>query len=150
MLSTRNVVGAASRLPVLFVVALSITAALALGVSSDGVFSDRVMPRKGGTIGVTGLGLEAMPADDPLRRDWEAFLGSQDGRWTVALDARSGLPTLVQGRGLAWAPGAGNDLAGPDPTIDDLAARAEEYLGSHALLLGDCPAFSSKSLGQFI
>jgi len=112
------------------------TAALAIGQTSEGLFSRFERTRDGGVIGLAAQSVDDLPADDTLRRDWDAFRAAQGGRWSVWLDGRSGLPSLVQGRGIAWAPGAGNDLEGPEATIDSLAARAEQFFRDHAVVLG--------------
>lgn len=39
-----------------------------------------------------------------------SFLLDQGGSWEFVVDRKTGMPTLIQGSGLAWVPGRGNDL----------------------------------------
>ncbi|MCU0254835.1 MAG: hypothetical protein MUE47_09900, partial [Acidobacteria bacterium] len=49
----------------------------------------------GATIGRSGLPTAALPAGDPLRAGWDAFVARQGGGWDGWIDVRSGLPTLA-------------------------------------------------------
>ena len=83
--------------------------------------------------------------------DLQAFLANEGRGWTVSFDRRSGQPMLLQGPGIAWMPGAGNDLGSSSeggnflslPAGDRLLAmattaetRARGLLASRPALLG--------------
>lgn len=116
-----------------------VSPALGFGETSEGVFADRIQARIGGVIGIASTPLGDLPEGDPLRAAWGTFVADHggDGGWQVYVDHRSGLPTLVSGQGIAWAPGVGNDLTGPDATLADLEARARAFLERHRFLLGE-------------
>ncbi|MEM7245737.1 MAG: hypothetical protein AAF533_10360 [Acidobacteriota bacterium] len=76
-----------------------------------------------------------------LDEGWQRFLAEEGGRWWLRTDARTGRPSLIQGSGLPWIPGKGNDLTwealGHQGTPDRdviralLETKARELLASH-------------------
>jgi len=101
-------------------------------------FSDLVQSRPGGVIGIRAIAHSDLPATEGLREGWDAFITEQNGGWKVWIDTRSGLPMLVSGRGIAWSPVSGNGLKdGPEPTLENLARLASDFLDENRLLLGD-------------
>jgi hypothetical protein len=124
---------------VLFALTLGLTLppALALGESEQLTrFGDKVKTRAGGVIGDTTLKLDDLAESDALKQDWQGFIAGQNGGWKIYLDRRSGLPTLVQGKGIPWAPGGGNALQGPPPTLENLEDAARQLFGENPRLLG--------------
>jgi hypothetical protein len=100
-------------------------------------FADITIPEPGAALGLRAVAPDTLPPGDPLRTGWEQFVADEDGRWTAWLDPRSGLPTLAQGRGIAWVPGRGNDLPAAAPvTLEDLADLARRFMDRHPRLLG--------------
>ena len=79
----------------------------ALAVASgEPVLEKRSLALAGGSITVVPEPLEALEEDDSLRVGWDAFRARHGGAWRIYLDQRSGLPTLVSGRGIEWMPKA--------------------------------------------
>lgn len=117
---------------------LGIASVAALTAQSEvGLYEDRVFARTGGVVGPVARDLSQLPSDDSVRLAWDRFVAARGGDWNVQVDARSGLPAIAAGRGIAWFAGAGNDLtAGTAPDIDRLAARAEAFLLDHPDILG--------------
>ncbi|MEE4301508.1 MAG: proprotein convertase P-domain-containing protein, partial [Pseudomonadales bacterium] len=75
---------------------------------------------------------------DALAQSWQRWAAEQGGNWKIYLDERTGVPTLATGRGIAWVPGAGNELEAEGPvTLEQLEARARDFLERHTFLLGD-------------
>lgn len=81
---------------------------------------------------------------------WDRFLAATGGSWQADLDPRNGLVGFVEGSGLAWIPGYGNDLT-PErvgaPLAGDgsvnlatLEGLARRFLAAHGALLGVDPA----------
>ena len=95
------------------------------------------MVRTGGAIGVGTRTIGSLAEGHALRIGWEAFAAEHDGRWEIRLDTRSGLPALASGKGIPWVPGAGNDLTGPTPTLNQLEILAHRFLASRPELLGN-------------
>jgi subtilisin-like proprotein convertase family protein len=90
----------------------------------------RIVHLEGKAIGVVPQSSEQLAPTDPLRAGWEEFKDRHPGRWKVYIDERSGLPTLVRGRGIEWFPAeAAIDLA-------TLEARARVFLSNESELLG--------------
>src|SRR5262245_57226617 len=86
---------------------------------------------------VAALGDPRVPA--PLGAAWSSFMGPDGKGWDVYLDARSGAPLLVQGRGVPFLTEGGRlSPAGEPATIGSLAAMLRTFVASHeALLLAD-------------
>jgi hypothetical protein len=95
-------------------------------------FDDRVMHREGGAIAVLPEPLESLAPSDELRSRWEQFQGRNGGGWTIYLDERTALPTMVSGRGIAWLPDGLPSAA----TLEDVDRSARKFLSDNALLLG--------------
>ncbi len=98
-------------------------------------FDGRFRGREGGAISVDPRPVESLAATDPLRRGWETFRARHggSGAWSVYLDERTGLPTLVSGRGITWL----SDEAAAAATLDEIEALARAFLQENAALLGD-------------
>jgi subtilisin-like proprotein convertase family protein len=91
---------------------------------------DRVVHLEGRAIGVVPQSSELLAPTDPLRSGWERFKDRHPGRWDVHIDKRSGLPTLVRGRGIDWF------SADADVDLATLEARARVFLSEENELLG--------------
>ena len=69
---------------------------------------------------------------------WRTFRAEAPAeRWSVWLDARSGAPALVQGEGIPWIPGDGNQLSvvAEPTTLDSLADSLKTFVHDNAALL---------------
>ncbi|UCF66723.1 MAG: hypothetical protein JSV80_13175 [Acidobacteriota bacterium] len=104
-------------------------------------FDALTIPEPGAVIGLKAREWDSLPEGHPLRAGWEQFIASQrvayGGGWSVWLDARSGLPSLAHGSGIAWTAGGGNDLTPSQPaTIEELADLARRFVERHPHLLG--------------
>lgn len=81
---------------------------------------------------------------------WDRFLAASGGSWQADLDPRNGLVGFVEGSGLAWIPGYGNDLtpervgaplaADGSADLATLESLARQFLAAHGTLLGVDPA----------
>jgi subtilisin-like proprotein convertase family protein len=109
-----------------------------------------VRPRKGAVIAVAPRKVEELDSADRLRVGWESFRGRHGGRWNVYLDERTGMPTLVSGRGLEWF---SEELA-DTVTLEQVESKIRIFLEKHRDLLGDwsglleLDAEASGSLGE--
>ncbi|MCP3982126.1 MAG: hypothetical protein GY716_22700 [bacterium] len=93
-------------------------------------FEALIRPRQGAVIAVAPRKADTLPEADPLRIGWETFRGERAGRWTVYLDERTALPTLVSGKGI--------DLAAPGiAKLDELETALRAFLNEGSDLLGD-------------
>ncbi|RMF71654.1 MAG: hypothetical protein D6738_13445, partial [Acidobacteria bacterium] len=101
-------------------------------------FDAKVIHDPGARLSVRTVRVEELPSTDPRRLAWDAFRGAEGGRWSVHLDARSGLPTLALGT-IAWAPGPANDLPddGRPVTRERLEQLARTLIERHPVMLGD-------------
>lgn len=68
-----------------------------------------------------------------VRRDWSAFGQRHGGTWNVYLDNRSGMPSLVSGRGIQLLSA---DEFG-DATLNEVEGAVRSFLVAHDELLGD-------------
>jgi subtilisin-like proprotein convertase family protein len=98
-----------------------------------GRFDDLVKQRVGGAVVVAPRAIESLDDDDELRVAWEDFGDLHGGGWSVYLDERTGIPTLVSGRGIEWL--SEEDL--PGASLEDLEARARSFLSENREMLGD-------------
>jgi subtilisin-like proprotein convertase family protein len=117
---------------IIFLVALPVAMA-ATELRPAGRFDDRVRSRDGGVIAVEARAIENLEPSDGLRVGWEEFRGRHGGRWKVLLDERTGLPSLVSGRGIEWL--SEQSLGGA--SLEQLETRARAFLASNRELLGD-------------
>ena len=99
-------------------------------------FDDRVIHRAGGAVSVLPLPVESLSQTDTLRAPWAEFEARNGGGWDVYLDDRTGLPTLVSGRGIPWLA----EAALPGATLDDLERLARKFLDENVALFGDWSA----------
>jgi len=112
----------------------SVPAVIASGQrQSQGRFDDFVRFREGGVIAVVPQEVDGLTPADPVRAGWEAFRGRHAGRWSIYLDERTGMPTLVSGRGIESFAGGVFDGA----TLEDVEAQLRTFLDKHTELLGD-------------
>jgi hypothetical protein len=121
--------------------ALALAAAIVLPLGSAHAASDRRPPsplddrvehRRGGAISVLPRALESLAPSDELRSRWEQFQLSNGGGWSVYLDDRTALPTLVTGRGIQLVP---QEALGRE-TLEELDRSARSFLRENAALLG--------------
>jgi len=96
-------------------------------------FDDRIKDRDGGSISVLPKDLASLAPSDELRSRWEQFQGGHGGGWTVYLDERTALPTLVSGRGITWLP---MDIPSV-VTLEDVDRSARKFLADNTPLIGD-------------
>jgi hypothetical protein len=92
----------------------------------------RIRHREGGAISVAPRDLRSLAPTDELRVRWERFQVDHGAGWTVYLDERTGLPTMLSGRGLAWLPD--DDSGGA--TLSDADRSARKFLAENTSLLG--------------
>ena len=75
------------------------------------------------------------------------------GKRTVQVDARVPIPLIIQGEGIPWIPGSGNQLPARERLRpEDLAAIANDFTARNQELLGIAPAslqFDRKSVAHF-
>jgi len=105
--------------------------------SADGRFVELVRPREGGVIAVAPRAVEELGTADGLRAGWETFRRRHAGRWNVYLDERTGMPTLVSGRGIELL--SAEEFEGA--TLDEVETAVRSFLTDHTTLLGDWKAF---------
>src|SRR5262249_56281295 len=70
-------------------------------------FGALVVPASALTVDPSPVGSEALSAADPIGLGWRRFQERYGTAWQIAVDARSGVPLLVRGRGIPWIPGSG-------------------------------------------
>ncbi len=73
----------------------------------------------------------ALPGVSVARRGWDAFVAEQGGGWQGWFDTRTGLPLLVQGRGIPWLASAKEPA-----TLERLETLARGFVDAHPFLLG--------------
>jgi subtilisin-like proprotein convertase family protein len=93
----------------------------------EGPFDALIRSREGGVIAVA-----PRPAGS-LDQDWEAFRTRQSGEWSIYIDERSAMPTLVSGRGIELFSKEDFDAA----TLGEIEARVRSFLSDRSDLLGD-------------
>jgi subtilisin-like proprotein convertase family protein len=96
-------------------------------------FEDLVRPREGAVIAVAPTRIDDLAPADPLRAGWEDFRAQNEGEWKIYLDARSAMPTLVSGRGVALF--AAEDLE--SASLEDVEAKVRAFLDGERDLIGD-------------
>ncbi|GMU66185.1 MAG: hypothetical protein AMXMBFR36_24590 [Acidobacteriota bacterium] len=132
----------------------------------------QIAPRTGGELDAFSFAdarLRPDPATVPLVADpaalapegrdaLDAFRAATGGTWSAQVDRRTGRLAYVEGSGIPWFPGAGNDLAiadvaawlggsaAPDLAAHDRRARAEAP--RFAAMLGFDPAALALNLGR--
>ncbi len=100
-------------------------------------FDDLAIESPGAVLAIRAIPATELPPNDPLRLGWDAFSAQHKG-WSVAIDQRSGLPTLAQGAGLVWLTDSPGGAAGGDKEIvAQLEQKARAFLNDNKLLLGD-------------
>lgn len=125
---------------------MRIRAAVILGVGFAGAFAafgatERRTPvpldglvkhRDGGSISVVSRDVDALALSDERRSRWQRFRERSGGMWTVHVDERTSMPSLVSGRGVAWLPEAASATA----TLDDLDRLARKFLEENVDVFG--------------
>jgi len=111
-------------------------ASVARDDSSDGRFAELVRTREGGVIAVAPRAVEELGAADGLRTGWETFRGRHSARWSVYVDERTGMPTLVSGGGIELL----STEVLEDVTLDEVETVVRAFLADHHELLGDWTA----------
>lgn len=90
----------------------------------------------GSRLGMKSVSVDELAFDTPLLSEWKTFRGRHGSKWRVRLDARSGVPTLVEGPGIPWLGRSGTTLLdGSELGTDSLAASLVEFIGSQAKIL---------------
>lgn len=86
------------------------------------------------------------PGDAAAVRGWKGFqIRTKDQRWRVEVDERTGAPLVVEGSGIPWVPGRGNDLgagaglAAQAGSRAQVAAAAGAFIQQNRELLGVGP-----------
>jgi hypothetical protein len=95
----------------------------------------RIKQRDGGAIAVLPKALGSLSPSDALRSKWDEFQSRNGGGWSIYLDERTALPTLVSGRGIAWLP----DEAAVGVTLLDVDRAARTFLNDNVSVLGIGP-----------
>jgi hypothetical protein len=95
-------------------------------------FDDRIKHREGGSISVLPREVDGLASSDELRSRWQRFRERNAGGWSVYLDERTAMPTLLSGRGVAWLP----DAAPTGETLDDIDRLARTFLQNNADVFG--------------
>jgi trimeric autotransporter adhesin len=117
---------------------LATTAAMAIEPAAEGDFNP-----KAGTIEFAAPQFEVQPAIEngasraATRPELRAFAAAHSSDWEYRWDLRNDAPNLIQGRGIAMIPGAGNKIRVAAPT--DLAAvesSIRSFLAAQPQLLG--------------
>ena len=134
--------------PALLVALLAISASFGLVVRQDPHrFDAKVIADPAAVASPAVRSLPEFEADagltagaSPVVTRWTSFRADAPAeRWSVWVDARSGAPALVQGEGIPWIPGSGNQLASAAaPTLDSLADSLKTYVrDNRALFVAD-------------
>jgi len=88
------------------------------------------------TVIPTALEISSLGLPPSIRSAWSGFRNTNGEDWDIHVDARSGAPTLVQGRGIAFIPGSGNSLQSSDHiTLPMLEKLVRDFMGRNADLL---------------
>jgi hypothetical protein len=120
------------------ILALAVTTAHAVTDQRPaGRFDDHVKQRDRGRISVAPIALERLDSNDDLRIGWEGFRDRHEGAWTIYMDERSGMPTLVYGKGI----GSIGETELSSITIDTLEASIRKFLEEHRTVLGEWTEF---------
>jgi subtilisin-like proprotein convertase family protein len=118
-------------------VLLSLSGLLAATNPSDERrFEDLTRRRDGAVIAVAPRIVETLPAGDPLRVGWDEFRRRNPGRWTILVDERTAMPTLVSGKGIDLI--AGREL--PITGLDELESAIRAFLAVNRDVLGSWEA----------
>ncbi|MEW5806202.1 MAG: hypothetical protein AB1756_02460 [Acidobacteriota bacterium] len=125
---------------------LMILAFLIMGTTALG-FQTRQEPSKfdhlviwdPSNVSVATTPVDSLSTDDPLRIGWNSFKAAHGPGWKIYLDSRSGAPLLVEGQGIPWIPGTGNNLTSPTVvTLDYLEKTLREFMAKNvAIVLAD-------------
>ena len=92
---------------------------------------DLVIYDPGPRLGLKPVPVDELAPDAPLPSGWKTFRDRHGSKWRVHLDARSGVPTMVEGPGIPWLDESGTTLLdGSELNIDSLAASLVEFIGS--------------------
>lgn len=117
-------------------VVLSVAATSAWAINGErpiGRFDDRHLPRVAGNVDIEAEPIDRLDPSDRLRIGWEAFSRRHGGGWNIHVDGRTGLPTLVSGRGVQLL--SGEALA--HATRHDVEAAVRAFLADRRPLMGD-------------
>ena len=96
-------------------------------------FEELIQLRQGGVIAVAPQKMDDLAPGDPLRQGWNEFRGRHAGRWSVYLDERSAMPTLVSGPGVELLPAGRRDAA----SLSDVENAVRGFVETNATILGD-------------
>jgi hypothetical protein len=92
-------------------------------------FDARVIWDPSTGLGRVGETPDQLPGFEDGRAAWRAFQRSTGGDWRVWLDRRSGVPLLVEGRGIEWIP-----PGAPEPaSAGDLEETARRFLADNEI-----------------
>jgi fibronectin type 3 domain-containing protein len=87
-------------------------------------------------VGVKTLPIASLDADHPKRLEWKSFLSSHGKNWKIYIDGRSAAPLLVEGQGIPWTPGEGNNLTAPaNVTMEYLEKSLRRFISENTSLL---------------
>ncbi len=95
-------------------------------------FDDQIKHREGGSISVLPRDVGGLAPSDELRSRWQRFRERNAGAWSVYVDERTGMPTLLSGRGVAWLP----ESAPTGETLDDVDRLARAFLENNTDVFG--------------
>src|SRR5262245_19662570 len=103
------------------------------------------------TVIPASLEIDSVRLPLSMRSAWSGFKGANGPEWDIYVDARSGAPVLVQGRGIPLIPGSGNSLQSADRmTLPALEKIVRDFVGKNAALLmaSDDELILNKASGQ--
>ena len=89
-------------------------------------FEELIQLRQGGVIAVAPQKVDELAPGDPLRQNWNDFRNRYAGNWSVYLDERTGMPTLISGGGIELLSAAeleGATLDEVETAVSDLRRR---------------------------
>ena len=127
----------AALLPVLAALTLALpSTALALKVREEASRFDVIaIPDPALAVSPAPMASDAVQIPTALRGGWSSFRALNGGGWDVYIDGRSGAPLLVQGQGIAFVPGSGNELRAAAPvTLGSLAGQLRTFMAKNAAL----------------
>ncbi|HEX6853245.1 MAG TPA: proprotein convertase P-domain-containing protein [Candidatus Polarisedimenticolaceae bacterium] len=93
---------------------------------------DRVRHREGGSISTHPRDVDDLAPSDALRSRWRRFRERHAGDWSVHVDGRTGMPTLLSGSGIPWL----SEPAAAGATLEELDRLARTFLETNADVFG--------------
>ncbi|MDQ7007956.1 MAG: hypothetical protein Q9Q40_12055 [Acidobacteriota bacterium] len=95
-------------------------------------FDHLLRDRPGGGLATLAENPLDLPASADLRKTWEHLNGEPGGHWRATIDARTGLPTLAWGTGVARMPACAADT--PTARLERLEVRVRALIEKHPVV----------------